>query len=70
VKQWSEFYVDGTMVKQQSNALRKHAVEGGPHEIDVVCTQLGKQKKFFVDIDGDDVPLGCWDFETMAPCNL
>ena len=67
---WAVVYVDGVNVGQKST-LPRHALSGGSHEIKLVCTQReNRTKTYRVDIDGDDVKLGCWDFDTMGPCEL
>ncbi len=67
---WSVVYVDGVSLGNRS-VLRSHSLDGGPHEIRLVCTERDNQDKTFrVDIDGDHVNLGCWDFDTMRKCEL
>ncbi len=65
---WSEISIDGTRVVS-ANRLASHPLPGGEHEIRLSCTTLGgREKVYTVQIDGDDVNLGCWDFHQMAPC--
>ncbi len=65
---WSNIWVDQALV-QQSKWLRKHPVAGGVHVVRAQCPTLGDVEKVFeVTVDGDDVSLGCWDFNTSAPC--
>lgn len=65
---WSTIWVDHALV-QQSKWLRKHPVAGGVHVVRVQCPTLGDVEKVFeVTVDGDDVSLGCWDFNTSSPC--
>ncbi len=64
---WSQMYVDGVLIKSD-RWLKRHPVDGGTHEVRLVCSALDQEKVFRVEVDGDDVKLGCWDFETMAPC--
>ena len=67
-KPWSQIFVDGTLVKE-SVILKDHDVAGGRHEIRLVCPDHGNAEKVFsVDIDGQNVGLGCWDFTADAPC--
>jgi len=65
---WADIYVDGAHVGS-TNSLKGHSLEGGPHQIRLVCAHVqGKEKVFDVVVDGDAVNLGCWDFSTMTPC--
>ena len=64
---WSQMYVDGVLIKSD-RWLKRHPVDGGTHEVRLVCSVLDREKVFRVTVDGDDVKLGCWDFETSAPC--
>lgn len=67
-KPWAQIYVDGTLVKE-SVILKDHDVPGGTHQIRLVCPDHGSAEKVFtVDIDGQNVGLGCWDFTADAPC--
>ena len=66
---WAEIYVDGTLVKEGS-VLPRHPVEGGRHEVRLVCPEAGNaEKAFTIDVDGQDAGLGCWDFTAGAPCD-
>ncbi len=66
---WSQIYVDGVLVKSD-RWLRKHPVDGGVHEVRLVCSALDNQEKVFrVRVDGTDMSLGCWDFAAAAPCS-
>jgi len=65
---WAEIYLDGTLIESDI-ILRQYPVAGGQHTIRLVCTaREGKEKTFHFEVDGKDVKLGCWDFETMAAC--
>jgi len=65
---WAEIYVDGAHVGS-TNTLKGHALEGGLHEVRLVCSLAeGREKIFEFTVDGEAVNLGCWDFTTMAPC--
>ena len=67
-KPWSQIYVDGVMIKE-SFILKDHDVTGGSHVVRLVCPEHGNAEKVFtVDIDGQNVGLGCWDFTADAPC--
>ncbi len=65
---WAEIWIDGTHVAT-SNQLNGHEVAGGTHTIRITCpTRDDREHTFVVDVDGNDWELGCWDFDTMAPC--
>jgi len=67
-KPYARIYVDGALVKE-GNVLSRHALDGGPHTVRLVCPNLGDAaKEFTVDIDGQDASLGCWDFDQGGPC--
>ena len=67
-KPWANIHVDGTHVAAH-NTLRDHPLEGGTHEIRLVCPQIeDRVKTFTIEVDGGSINLGCWDFTTMAPC--
>ncbi len=68
-KPWADFYVDGAHVTT-GNVLKEHPVSAGTHQVRLVCTPLdGVEKVFSVEATGGTVNLGCWDFESMAPCS-
>ena len=65
---WSRIYIDGEYVGQL-NTLKAHALDGGTHEIRLICPNFENREKVFeVDLDGQHVDLGCWDFDRMAVC--
>ena len=65
---FARIYVDGEYLGQL-NRLKSHALEGGAHQIRLVCPSKDNREKVFeVEIDGQLVDLGCWDFGTMAVC--
>ncbi len=71
VRQWSRIYVDGVLVGNDTNSLDKVAVDGGRHEVKVVCGAptcpcAGLEKRYRVRVDGDDVKLPHLDFEGLA----
>ena len=67
-KPWSQMYVDGALIKE-SVILKKHPLDGGRHQIRLVCPDHGDaEKTFSIEIDGQDAGLGCWDFTNDAPC--
>jgi len=69
VKPWVTIYVDGRQVGTGTNTLRNHPLEGGPHEVQVMCPQLdGRTKSFSFVIDGQHEKLGCWDLNIMDRC--
>ncbi len=66
---WADIYLDGALLKSDIR-LKRHPLEGGNHQIRLVCTaEGGREKLFMVHVDGQDVDLGCWDFSAMAPCS-
>ena len=65
---WSRIYVDGNLAKE-GTALIQHPVDGGAHEVRLVCPDRdGLEKVFSAEIDGQEVSLGCWDFDTDSAC--
>jgi len=65
---WAQFYVDDVSVGKGANILKLHPVTGGAHTVRLVCTMSGNQEKVYrVEVDGDDVDLGCWDFDSETP---
>ncbi len=65
---WVDIYVDGELIKSDVR-LKAHPVGGGRHQIRLVCAREGNREKLYViDVDGQDLDLGCWDFQAMAPC--
>jgi len=65
---WVRIYVDGQHL-EDNFLLRRRAIDGGHHVVRLVCPQHDNREKVFeIDVDGGDVNLGCWDFETMADC--
>ena len=65
---WADIYVDGVLIKGDTR-LKAHALDGGRHEVRLVCSSRGNSEKVFsVEIDGQDASLGCWDFNTMDVC--
>ena len=71
VVQFSRISVDGVVVHDESNALWKHPVEGGHHEVRVVCGSPlcpcpGLEKTYSVHVDGDAVKIDELDFGELA----
>ncbi len=48
--------------------MKRSPVDGGEHVVRAHCPRLNVEKEFSVTVDGDDVMLGCWDFEADAEC--
>ena len=65
---WARIYLDERHLGDNF-LVKRRAIDGGDHVVRLVCPQLdNREKEFRFRIDGDDVNLGCWDFETMAAC--
>jgi eukaryotic-like serine/threonine-protein kinase len=70
VRPWATIHVDGRLVDEGNNTLRRLPVDGGSHEVRLTCPDLGgRSKTFTLTVDGDDAVVPCWDFHEMAPCS-
>ena len=58
---WGQLMIDGR--QRDLPVLADHPLEGGTHTITLICPSLeDKQKQILVEIDGQHVHLGCWNF--------
>ncbi len=65
---WAHIWIDGTLVRSESR-LKAWPLAGGHHVVRLVCPPRdGAEKVFEVDVDGEEVHLGCWSFDRMGPC--
>ena len=70
VRPWATIHVDGRLVDEGNNSLRRLPVDGGTHEVRLICPDLGNRTKTFtISVDGNDAIIPCWDFHEMAACS-